>query len=238
MFQDLIKKGIQKIYSKIDISDEYIEWLCFANAGMLNRGNLYCFNYAIEHLPSNNPIVEIGSFCGLSTNIINYYLSKNNKKNSLFTSDKWMFEGAEKQEEFLHVGAPCTHKEYRQFVKDSFKRNVSFFSKNNLPHTVEVFSDEFFEMWNEKRVVNDVFDREVELGGPVSFCFIDGNHTYDFAKRDFENTDKYLEKGGFVLFDDSSDRQSLGCSRLMKEIMQNDAYELVIKNPNYLFQKK
>ena len=58
-----------------DISDEdeYVEWLCFANAGMLDRGNLYCFDYAIRNLPSSAPLIEIGSFCGLSTNLITYY---------------------------------------------------------------------------------------------------------------------------------------------------------------------
>ena len=50
---------------------------------------------------------------------------------------------------------------------------------------------------------SDVFGRSFQLGGPISFCYIDGNHTDDLAKRDFENCDRYLEKGGFVLFDDS-----------------------------------
>ena len=44
----------------IDISEEYIDWLCFANAGMLSRGNLYCFDYAMRHLPTEDPVVEIG----------------------------------------------------------------------------------------------------------------------------------------------------------------------------------
>ena len=77
----------------IIIKDEYIEWLTFANAGMLNRGNLHCIDYAVRNLVSNNPVIEIGSFCGLSTNIINYYLKKYNKKNKIITSDKWEFEG-------------------------------------------------------------------------------------------------------------------------------------------------
>jgi hypothetical protein len=231
---NILKKFINP---KIDISDEYVEWLCFANAGMLNRGNLYSFDYAIKNLPSNNPILEIGSFCGLSTNLINYYLFKNNKNNLLFTADKWIFEGSESESGRLGDSL-ITHQEYREFVKSTFKRNVSFFSKNNLPHTIECFSDELFELWSQNKSVYDVFDREVIVGGPISFCYIDGDHSYDFAKRDFENSDKYLEKGGFVLFDDSSDRQNLGSSHLMKEILKNEKYELIIKNPNYLFRKK
>lgn len=52
------------------VSDEYISWLSFANAGMLHAGNIYTMNYAIENLPSNSPVLEIGIFCGLSTYVI------------------------------------------------------------------------------------------------------------------------------------------------------------------------
>jgi hypothetical protein len=51
----------------------------------------------------------------------------------------------------------------------------------------------------------DVFGRNVVLGGSLSFCYIDGNHTYGFAKRDFENKDRFLAPGGFIFFDDSGD---------------------------------
>jgi hypothetical protein len=54
------------------VSDWFINWLCYANAGLLNKGNIWCFDYAISHLQSEARIVEIGSFCGLSTNIITY----------------------------------------------------------------------------------------------------------------------------------------------------------------------
>jgi hypothetical protein len=32
---------------------------------MLNKGNLLCFDWVMRNLPSKNPIIEIGSFCGL-----------------------------------------------------------------------------------------------------------------------------------------------------------------------------
>jgi hypothetical protein len=75
------------------------------------------------------------------------------------------------------------------------------------------------------------------LGGKIAFCYIDGNHSYQFAKRDFENADKFLEIHGFILFDDSSDDSVFGCKNLMPEIIQSERYELVCKNPNYFFKK-
>ncbi|MCB0837088.1 MAG: hypothetical protein KDD99_10540 [Bacteroidetes bacterium] len=62
-----------------DISDEYINRLFCANAGMLHRGNLLAFDYAIRHLPQDSVVVEVGSYAGLSTNAIIYYLQKHGK---------------------------------------------------------------------------------------------------------------------------------------------------------------
>ncbi len=100
-----------------------------------------------------------------------------------------------------------------------------------------MFSDDFFDLWKKNKLVADVFDRKIQLGGGISFSYIDGNHSYEYAKRDFKNTDKYLDTGGYILFDDSSDSDPFGLSRLMKEISKNERYKLIIKNPNYLFKK-
>src|SRR5687768_7168160 len=167
---------------------EFIDWLKYANAGMMDNGNIYCIEYAIKNLPSDKPIVEIGSFCGLSTNMISFYKTIFSKKNKLITADKWIFEGGENPREFLK-GTQITHEQYKKFVKESYVRNISFFSREDLPFTVEQFSDDFFALWEKNMLVRDILDRPVQLGGKISFAYIDGNHSYDFAKRDFENTD-------------------------------------------------
>jgi Methyltransferase domain len=218
------------------ITDEYIEWLCFANAGMLNRGNLFCFDFAIRNLPSSAPILEIGSFCGLSTNALTHYKEIHGVKNRLITCDKWEFERPDK--ELISENSSIRHTEYKEFVKDTFLRNVRMFSRNDLPYTVEKFSDEFFEAWDREETVQDVFGRNLKLGGPLSFCYIDGNHTYEFVKRDFQNCDAALERGGFLLFDDSADGSGWEVCRLMTEIKARQDYELVSRNPNYLFRKR
>ncbi|MGP8217167.1 MAG: class I SAM-dependent methyltransferase [Bacteroidia bacterium] len=215
---------------------EFFTWLWFANAGMLNNGNMYCFEYAIEHLPSNNPIIEIGSFCGLSTNVISFYILKNNKSNKLITTDKWIFENSGPPDSFLD-GSRITNKEYRDFVKGTYMRNVSFFSKDHLPYTIEQFSDDFFKLWKENKTETDVFGRQIQLGGKISFAYIDGNHTYEYAKRDFENVDKYLEPGGFILFDDSADNSHWEVCKVISEIKESGKYEIIINNPNYLVKK-
>jgi hypothetical protein len=219
--------------SYIDLTNDYIAYLSFVNAGMLNKGNLLGFDYAIRNLPSNHPMVEIGSFCGLSTNLLHYFSRKYGKDNTLFNCDKWMFEGAEG-----NVGdTDISHADYRTFARDSYVRNVKMFSREKLPSTIEMLSDQFFLAWEQKQTVTDVFGRQAKLGGPISFCYIDGNHEYAFAKSDFENTDRFLEPGGFVLFDDSADGSKWEVSRVIEEVKRRSDYQVVIKNPNYLFQK-
>jgi methyltransferase family protein len=228
-------RGSRDARRRIDISDEYVAWVCFANAGMLDRGNLYCFDYAIRNLPSDAPILEIGSFCGLSTNLLTYYKLKHGARNPLFTCDKWQFEGAHNST----LGeSSVTHEEYRALVKETFLHNVGLFSREDLPHTVEMFSDEFFEDWRASTEVLDVFGRATQMGGALSFCYIDGNHSYEYVKSDFENCDEFLERGGFILFDDSADSSDWEVRRVIDEVKRAGKYELIRNNPNYLFQKK
>jgi Methyltransferase domain len=217
----------------LNLTDDFIAWISLANAGMLNKGNLLCFDYAIRNLPSKNPIVEIGSFCGLSTNLLAHFQRKHGAENQIFNCDRWEFEGADG-----NVGdSSIPHGEFRAYVRDSYIRNVKMFSRDRLPRTIEMLSDDFFAAWKARATTTDVFGRSTKLGGPISFCYIDGNHEYDFARQDFENTDRFLEPGGFVLFDDSADGSKWEVCRVIEEVKQMPNYRLVIKNPNYLFQK-
>ena len=87
---------------RTEVSDEYVKWLCFANAGMLDTGNLHLIDTAMKQLPSAAPILEIGSFCGLSANVLTHYKRKYGAKNRLVTCDKWEFENAGKGSD--HIG--------------------------------------------------------------------------------------------------------------------------------------
>ena len=231
-----IQYQIQNRISPIKtLDDPHLMWIGFANAGMLNAGNTYCINHVVKNLPTDDPVVEIGSFSGLSTNVIIYFLRKYNRSNKLFSCDKWIFEEASDQ---LDIGDGITiHKDYRQFVKENFKRNVSFFSKDSLPYTIEAFSNEFFKFWKTGTLVTDVFGRNVKLGGPICFAYIDGDHSYKSTKEDFENVDASLVQGGFIMFDDTSTRSQFGCGEFMKVMKKDSRYKTIMRNPNYLFQK-
>src|SRR5688572_27639619 len=118
-FINKIRSYLQRRKSKKHTDYEFIHWLKFVNPGMLDNGNLYCFEYAVNNLPTGDPIVEIGSFCGLSTNLISFYLQKSGKQNKLITCDKWIFEGAENPDDYLK-GSLIQHKDYKGFVRDTY----------------------------------------------------------------------------------------------------------------------
>ena len=46
--------------------------------------------------------------------------------------------------------------------------------------------------------------RKLEWKKPLDFMFIDGNHTYEFVKSDFERFSPFIKKGGIVAFHDVS----------------------------------
>lgn len=217
------------------LKDEYLTWLCFANAGMMDRGNLYCMNHAIQNSVSNHPVVEIGSFCGLSANALTYLLRRNGKSNRVISCDTWSL--ADPARDRFLGDSQVTFSEYSSFIKESFTRSVELFSRDNLVYALQLSSDLFFERWATSEETTDIFGRKIELGGRISFCYIDGNHSYEFAKRDFQNADRFLEAGGFILFDDSARGSVWEVAKLMPEIVQRKDYRLVMENPNHLFQK-
>src|SRR5208282_4237967 len=124
-------------------TDDYIKWLCFANAGMLSPGNLHLMDLAMKQLPSAAPILEIGSFCGLSANVLTHFKRKYALKNRLLTCDKWEFENDDKDSKFIG-GSPVLFSDYKVFVRESYIRNTRMFSAEDLPATMEAASDEFF----------------------------------------------------------------------------------------------
>jgi hypothetical protein len=218
-------------------SDEYIRWLCQILGGFLdsNNGNIVAFDHAVRHMPDDGAIIEIGSFLGLSTNIIAYLTIKHGRNNRFFNCDPWRFEETEKP-----VGGyfDASSNDFREYVKKLFATSVELFSKNRKPYSIESTSEQFLRQWKFESAVKDVFGRETVLGGPISFAYIDGAHTYEAAKNDFLGIDRDLLPGGFVLFDDSADDSPFECRKVVAEMMSNPKYEMTFKTPNYFFRKK
>src|SRR5438874_1008170 len=77
----------------VQYESRYLNWMSFANAGMFHSGHRHLIDHAVRNLPTDDPVLEIGSFCGLSTNVIAHFLGKHARRNVLYATDPWVFEG-------------------------------------------------------------------------------------------------------------------------------------------------
>lgn len=245
----MLRQLFKKIFSpEKKFQDGFIARIrvAVAGEGMMTDGNIFAFEHAIQNLPQEGSLLEIGSFGGMSTNILAWLLRKHGQQNRpFFTCDPWFYEGFhdhERRDDPHYMALVDGHSElsrlaYMEFVRESFLHSVSFFSAENLPHSFRLTSDEFFEKWQNLETATDLFNRETQLGGPLAFCYVDGNHAYDFARRDVDNVLKNLLPGGFVLLDDSAVELPFGSAKLAQELLVDKRLKLVMKNPNYLFQR-
>ncbi len=245
----LYRKLLLRLHPFKTLQDDYITRLqgSVGGAGMLHPGNVYAFNYALRRLPETGAVLEIGSFAGLSANVISWLLRKHQAETRLFfCCDPWVYDGyhdvsRKEDPEYLEYFEGCAHvtrEAYTNFIRESFMRNTQLFSKGFLPHAFHLTSDAFFDAWHEKRMLTDVFHAPVTLGGPLAFVYVDGDHSYEQASRDVEHALKHLVPGGFLLLDDSADFWKYGSVRLARELKRRKGLELVMKNPNYLFVKR
>jgi hypothetical protein len=217
-------------------SDDYIRWLLSVHGGFLAPGNLRAFDHGVRHMPEGGAIVEIGSFLGLSTNLLVYLTVKHGRPHRVFSCDPWAFEDTgEPLAGYFDGGSPA----FREYARRVFVLNATTFSGERKPFTIEARSDRFLAQWERAERVSDVFGRTVRLGGPISLAYVDGAHAYEVVKADVEGIDRHLVAGGFVLLDDSADGAGFeGVTRVARELKRSPAYELVSRAPNYFFRKR
>lgn len=190
---------------------------------------------AIQNMPDEGSVVEIGSFLGQSTNILVHLLQKHGRTHPFYSCDPWIFDNDPQAPGDEVFGRP----DFAAYAKETFVRNSRFFSRGAEPHTFELTSDEFFQHWRDRSELEDVFGRSQSLGGPISFAFIDGLHTEEATRLDFENVDSWLLPGGYVLFDDSgADSIYPGTRAFALRLAGHSNYEVVRSFPIFLFRKK
>ena len=209
--------------------------------GMLHEGNIYLIDYALKNMPKNGATFEIGVYGGLSTNLILYLKFKNNIISEHYGCDAWVYEGYNdclaKKESYIDGRNDISRTDYMNYIKSAFINATNFLHPNNLPYVAHFRSDDFFEKWNKNEIFIDVFERSFFVNKNISFAYIDGDHSFEQTKKDFENVDAKLNLNGFVLIDDSAKKSNFGSAKYVSEILKNPNYKYIDRNPNYLFQK-
>lgn len=231
-------------YNKSDLSqDAYLRRIrsLVIGEGMLPNGNILQMNYAIQQMPKEGAVIEIGSYGGLSAAVILYLLQKHQRKTTFFTTDPWIYESYTQegqQTAFIDGNTRITKANYHHYMKSAFMNAMQFLQSHQLPHSFEFTSQEFFMLWNSNKACDDIFGHHVQLGGPIGFAYIDGDHSLEAATHDFEQVDAHLISGGFILLDDSADYLPFGSATLMKRLKQDNRYRIVSRMPHYLLQKR
>jgi len=238
MKNNWFKKSIKKIKT-----DDFISRLrsSVIGEGMLHEGNIYLMDYAIKNIPNNGIVFEIGSYAGLSTNLLLHLLEKHNQIHKLYSCDAWIYEGYhdcnENIKTYIDGREDIDRVNYMNYIKNAFINASQLLHPKRLPYTCHLYSDNLFKKWNLNENLTDVFGRQFTIQENIAFAYIDGDHSYKQTKSDFENVDSKLLVNGFVLIDDSGIEMPFGSAKFAKEVRKYKNYKLIATNPNHLFQK-
>ncbi len=222
---------------RLVLDEPFVNIIRSAVTGWLDKGHPYCFDYMAKHLDSEAPWIEIGAYCGLSTCVMSHFRRKYKRSNPLYSIDTWQFEHSKNARYAKASGYDLGA--LTPFIMEAYQRNVRFFCSDNLPIAVHMSSDDFFEKNEKGEAIRDIMTGDVRSAHieKISFAYIDGDHSYAYAKRDFLNVDKLLEPGGFILFDDSADYINWGSAKVAREVAALQQYRVIKKNPCYFLQK-
>lgn len=119
--------------------------------GMLNEGNIGLMDFAIQHLPAEGSMLEIGSYGGLSTNLMIYLKNKYRKFHPFFTCDAWIYEGyndhlQEVADVFIDGRPDVLRSDYSVYMKTAFIHATKLLSPQNLPFSFHQYSNIFFKI--------------------------------------------------------------------------------------------
>jgi len=147
-------------------------------------------------------ILEIGVCKGdTSIEMLNYSKNKNVK---YYGVD--LFEDMEEHVFKNEVSIPAnTMSEVESFLK-SVSQNVKLF----------------------KGFSNKIFDEVKALNIKFDLIFIDGGHSYETVKSDFENYSELLNDNGIIFFDDYTEEPGFGIKQYVDELSKNKNFLVMI----------
>lgn len=183
--------------------------------GMISveNGTIFYFIAYTQSIKGN--IVEIGSWQGRSTSFF-AKSCKDSGNGIVFAIDPFL--GNPGKEHFYVV-----NKDDLSDLKENFQKNIN---TNGLSEYVKLFpmtSEEAREHINED----------------IRLLFIDGNHEYEFVKRDIQNFVPLLKSGGIVIFDDYNSVSFPGVVQAVKEdIIESPQFTNYVQTNNVFIATK
>ena len=148
--------------------------------------------------PAEGAIVEIGSFKGKST-VMLAKVAQQYGAGRIVAIDPHNFNSAELQEH-------KTHPEASSFQE--FLNNIEMAGVTDAVDVRRAFSSEISPSWNL----------------PIRFLWIDGDHSYQGAKADFDGFASHLVPGGIVAFHDALHEFSGPIRVFVEDVLRSNTF--------------
>jgi hypothetical protein len=170
--------------------------------GQIRRDEAHCLYELAQEASGEGVIVEIGSYCGLST----IALAKGSSRNRgvpVFAIDP---------HEYVDPGGSVGRGGWDYVPGDNiaFFKNVLFSGMAKNVRPINLLSWAAAAAWDR----------------PISLLWIDGNHGYEAARRDFVDWSKFVIQGGYIAFHDSIDPAD-GPFQVVQEALQEGSFEFL-----------
>lgn len=174
--------ALSDVLSSIAVAADY--WLLSdklsAVEGFLDPIEGYALALLAEHGPGAGTIVEIGSYAGRSTCYLAHG-SKRARREKVVAVDHFLGSP-----EHQPGGGHDSSLVAKGSLYDTFKANLESAGVNDWVHVIKAGSAEAVKGWSH----------------PVRLLFIDGDHSYEESRRDFESWSPWLVSEGIAVFHD------------------------------------
>jgi len=198
--------GFDAVLGNLKVASDY--WLIAEEfafiEGFLDPIEGYALLLLAEHGPGTGSIVEIGSYAGRST----AYLARGSKRarrEKVVAIDH--FEGSKEHQrgdrnESAHVLAGN--------LFEVFSRNLKQAGVKDWVHVVRAGSSEAHAGWSH----------------PIRLLFIDGDHSYESSRQDYESWSRWLVPDGLAVFHDIGVFE--GVTRYYEELLGSGAVSEIL----------
>ena len=166
--------------------------------GLLGEAEAHLLGTVAACVPRGGAIVEIGSFKGKSTVVLSK-IAAHYGLGPVVAIDPHNFNNAE-------LEAHRTSPEASSY--DEFVRNLASAGVGDRVEIHRAYSTEIAPRWIR----------------PISFLWIDGDHSYAGAKADFDGFARHLVPGGVVAFHDALHEFAGPIRVFVEEVLRSDRY--------------
>lgn len=176
----------------------------------INLSDAILFNKYMKKLPVKGRLVEIGTGLGHST----IFFSLVKPKWTIYTIDGYGLFG----EKSIYPYDPVDGK--RTLSGVDVLSNMYKFREKGSDNVIQIIQDSSKIPW--------------EL--PVDVIYIDGDHTYEGCKADFDRYTPFLKKGGCVFLDDYY-REDFGVRQFVDEMCEKK-WKMVVGTKAVVLERK